>query len=210
MPQAVMKEGVICHVEIPTRDVERARSFYGSVLGWTFQSMPDLNYTLFFTREGGIGGGFFTPDEGLEPKVVNYVLVSDLEPFVEKVQEAGGTLVRGRTEVPHVGWFALVTDPDGNLFGLWQSATPLPEPEDEPEPIPQRKAPARRTARPAARAAKKPARKAAATVARKPAKKPAKKAAAKPARAKKPAAKATKATKATKAKPKAKGKAKRR
>lgn len=186
MPQAVMKEGVICHVEIPTKDPARAQSFYGTVFGWTFQSMPEMNYTLFMTREGGIGGGFLTPEEGVEPKVVNYVLVTELEPFIEKIQENGGQLVRGKTEVPHAGWFALVTDPDGNLFGLWKSATPLPEPEKPARTAarrPAKRKAAARRARPAARAAKKAPKRAA----KKPAKKTAKKAAKparKPARAK--------------------------
>lgn len=42
---------------------------------------------------------------------------------VEKVQAAGGRLVNPKMEVKGAGWFALVADPDGNVFGIWKSAT---------------------------------------------------------------------------------------
>ena len=150
MPQPVMKEGVFCHIEIPTADHQKAQAFYGGVFGWKFQHHPEMNYTIFETRPGGIGGGIWVPTEGMAKQVINYILVDEIEPVADRVREHGGTVVKEKMEVPGAGWLALVTDTDGNLFGLWKSAHPFP-PED---PDFRKKAPTKRKAKPAARKAK--------------------------------------------------------
>lgn len=53
-------------------------------------------------------------------------------PPIEQVQKLGGKLVRAKAAVPKVAWYAVVEDPDGNIFAVWQAdadAFPLPEPE---------------------------------------------------------------------------------
>jgi predicted enzyme related to lactoylglutathione lyase len=45
----------------------------------------------------------------------------------------GGTLVRAKAAVPKTAWYAVVADPEGNIFAVWQAdptAMPSPEPED--------------------------------------------------------------------------------
>ena len=122
MAEPVMKEGVWCHIEIPTADTKKSKSFYGEVFGWKFQEMPGMDYSMYETREGGIGGGVWNPPPGMPRQVVNYILVNEIEPVLQKIGRNGGKTVKEKTEVPQAGWFALVTDPDGNLFGIWKSA----------------------------------------------------------------------------------------
>ena len=122
MAEPVMKEGVWCHIEIPTSDPKKSRSFYGEVFGWKFQEMPGMDYSMYETREGGIGGGVWNPPPGMPRQVVNYILVNEIEPVLQKIGRNGGKTIKEKTEIPHAGWFALVTDPDGNLFGIWKSA----------------------------------------------------------------------------------------
>jgi len=120
--QPVMVHGVICHVEIPSDDVGSARQFFADVFGWTFDEMPmgEGTYTVYQTRQGGIGGGIMTPPPGAPKQIVNYILVNDIAPVLEQVRRAGGDVVTPTMEVPGAGWLAHFTDPDGNLFGLWK------------------------------------------------------------------------------------------
>ncbi|MCC6741894.1 MAG: VOC family protein [Planctomycetia bacterium] len=133
------KPGAWCHIEIPTTSPKKAKDFYGALFGWTFRDVPELNYVIFSTGEGGVGGGLWNPPQGIPRQITNYVLVEDVRAMADKVVSLGGKTVTPRTEVPGHGWFALVADPDGNVLGLWQSAP--------------RTAPA-----PAKRASKKPAK----------------------------------------------------
>ena len=118
---AEMKEGNWCHVEIPASDPKRAQRFYGEVFGWKFTEMPQMNYTLYETPEGGISGGIWNPEPGMPRQMLNYILVNEIEPVVERITRNGGKQIKEKTEVPGAGWFSLVADPDGNVLGLWKS-----------------------------------------------------------------------------------------
>lgn len=118
-----MQEGMWCHVEIPVQDVERAQKFYSECFGWKFQSAEGMPYHLYSTGEGGIGGGMMKPPPEYPHQMVNYVLVNDVEGATARVANNGGEVVVPKQEVPHMGWFTFVKDPEGNLFGLWQAMT---------------------------------------------------------------------------------------
>jgi hypothetical protein len=55
-------------------------------------------------------------------QIVNYILVNEIEPVLARIARNGGQQVKEKTEVPGAGWFALATDPEGNVIGLWKSA----------------------------------------------------------------------------------------
>ena len=64
---------------------------------------------------------------------VHYLHVDSLDQTLERIVELGGTLVRPKAAVPKTAWYAVVADPDGNIFAIWQAdptAMPTPEPED--------------------------------------------------------------------------------
>lgn len=116
-----MNEGDWCHVEIPSQDVERTKKFYGEVFGWKFRDIPEMNYTMYETSEGGIGGGVLQHEEAPQHHV-NYVLVKDIDPAVARIENNGGSVVVPKKQVGGAGWMAWVKDPDGNVFGLWQGS----------------------------------------------------------------------------------------
>lgn len=128
--------GAWCHIEIPTTSPKKAKEFYGGLFGWTFRDVPELNYVIFSTGEGAIGGGLWNPPPGMPRQITNYVSVEDVRSMVERVVSLGGKTIAPRTEVPGHGWFALVADPDGNVLGLWQSA---PRAAAAPAKVPRRK-----------------------------------------------------------------------
>ena len=112
--------GALSHAEIPAADVEKAKAFYAECFGWTFRDVPEMAYTLFDSGEGGIAGGILRKPDGYPSHMVNYIGVEDIEAATEKVRAMGGTVIQERQEIPGTGWHAMVTDPDGNVFGLWQ------------------------------------------------------------------------------------------
>ncbi|MHC4550319.1 MAG: VOC family protein [Planctomycetota bacterium] len=114
-------DGAWCHIEIAAQDVDRAKRFYGECFGWTFQDVPQLQYHLYSTGEGGIGGGLMQASAEFPKHMLNYVNVSDLDAAAGRVENHGGKVLQPKTEVPQTGWFTVVSDPEGNVFGLWQS-----------------------------------------------------------------------------------------
>lgn len=112
----------ICHVEWSSTDLKKTQHFYGGLFGWKFDPWGE-EYVLFKAPDG-IGGGFMkmkkvTPGES--PRV--YVEVAEIEPYLTKAKDLGGQVTAAKTQIdPSVGWYAHLSDPDGNLVGLFQSA----------------------------------------------------------------------------------------
>jgi predicted enzyme related to lactoylglutathione lyase len=46
--------------------------------------------------------------------------VEDILPYLDKAKELGGSVDQEKTEIPSIGWYAHVLDPDGNIVGLFQ------------------------------------------------------------------------------------------
>jgi hypothetical protein len=113
----------ICHVEIRTRDIARAKKFYPQVFDWRLEDwMP--GYTGIDTGVEPGGGIFQTPSPQIPTGVCNYVLVEDCEASGRRASELGGRVIVPKTEVPQAGWFVNTLDPWGNEIGLWQPADP--------------------------------------------------------------------------------------
>lgn len=119
VPPITFKQGDFCHIELPIKDVARAKKFYGELFGWTFQDVPEMNYTLFITPNG-LGGGFFHPSETMPDKVVNYLTVASIEETAARLEALGGKALSPKLEVPGHGWFMHVQDSEGTLIALWQ------------------------------------------------------------------------------------------
>ena len=52
---------------------------------------------------------------------INYVNVESLDASVERAQKLGAKIMKGKSPVPGMGWFAMLIDPQGNPFAMWQS-----------------------------------------------------------------------------------------
>jgi predicted enzyme related to lactoylglutathione lyase len=126
----------VTHFEIYAEDPASLAIFYRRLLGWQVEKAPGIDYWRIETAPGeakGIGGGLmFRPIPG--PRSwVHYLHVPSLEETVARIIELGGAVVRPKAAVPKTAWYAVVTDPEGNIFAVWQAdplAMPMPEPED--------------------------------------------------------------------------------
>lgn len=116
----------VVHFEIGVRDTEKAKKFYGPLFGWEFH--PGGPAAMI----GNLGGHCPTPTMGIgghlmalghEPHnyCVIYAMVDDLEATLKKAESLGGKRIVPPTEVPGMGHFAWLQDPEGNCVGLWKA-----------------------------------------------------------------------------------------
>ncbi|MBV8664592.1 MAG: VOC family protein [Hyphomicrobiales bacterium] len=121
--------------EYLTRDAEAAAKFYGDVVGWKTRDagMVDFPYTLVAAGEDMVGGIMPMPESaraaGAGPFWLGYVGVPDVDAYAAKVIQAGGAIHRAPADIPRVGRFAVVADPHGAAFVLFQG-----EPPEDPRP----------------------------------------------------------------------------
>jgi predicted enzyme related to lactoylglutathione lyase len=116
----------IVHIEIPLPNPAENSAFYAQALGWKVESTPGFDYTQF-VAEGGPGGGFVgTSQEGWlryeVGKPLIYLGSTDIDASLSAVTAYGGKIILNKTEIPHVGWFAMFSDPSGNQFAFFTSA----------------------------------------------------------------------------------------
>ena len=117
----------VCWWEICTKDAGKLAKFYSEAFGWEQKDMPGMGYTVMDSgdgKNGGIGGGVFSPKEGEEmpPYLTMYIAVDDVDATVAKVKELGATVTCEPFDVPKVGRIAMFNDPQGHMVGMIKSA----------------------------------------------------------------------------------------
>lgn len=78
-------------------------------------------YLMIHTAPEGQGlGGGMMKKQAPEHKPTNFINVESVADYLAKVTSLGGQVVRPKTAVPKMGYFAVCLDPEGNPFGLWE------------------------------------------------------------------------------------------
>ena len=127
--------------ELMTADVPAAVAFYEKVVGWSAKDsgMPGMAYTLMMVGDAQVAGVMETPAEskaiGAPSAWSGYLAVDDVDAKAAHVLEARGKVLRPAADIPGVGRFAVVADPQGAAFMLFK---PL---RDDPPPMPPAGAP---------------------------------------------------------------------
>ena len=118
-----MAHGTFVWNELTTHDVEKAKKFYADVLGWTYDAVPGLNGSTYWTVKLGDQrvGGMFPLDEATCADVpegwLAYIAVDDVDARVKKAVALGAKLMRPIFDVPNIGRIALLTEPGGAAIG---------------------------------------------------------------------------------------------
>lgn len=104
--------------ELMTTNLDAARAFYADVLGWTITEWPGaMPYWVVNAGENGVGGMMQLPAEmaetGVPPMWTAYVFVDDVDAALERVSGLGGTVLVPATDIPDVGRFGVILDPQG-------------------------------------------------------------------------------------------------
>lgn len=111
--------------ELMTTDTDAAKAFYGKVVGYGSQHMPEMNYTLL-TIDGTrpARGLMALPDElrkmGVPPHWMGYVAVENVDASTDKASSLGATVHVAPQDIPNVGRFSVLADPGGAALALLQ------------------------------------------------------------------------------------------
>lgn len=104
-------------------DPEAARSFYEQLLGWETEiaSMGEFDYPMIKVGEKSHGG--FGPAQGGAPAHwLGYVLVDDVDEAVLRVEAAAGRVLSPAMDIPNIGRWAVIADPQGAVVSLFAAA----------------------------------------------------------------------------------------
>ena len=128
-------EHTVVHFEIPADQPERAAKFYRELFGWDisrFEGSADERAGFEYwmvktvptdgegrpTRTGVNGGLMRRMMPGQAP--VNYIAVENVDEYTRRAEQLGAKLMMPKTPVPGMGWFAQLTDTEGNVFAIWE------------------------------------------------------------------------------------------
>ncbi len=122
--------------ELLTNDPEAAKAFYGEVVDWKAEPWNGGSnpYSILTAGETPVGGVMkLSPDFGYmgdRPHWWAHVAVDDVDEAARRVQKLGGRILKPGTDIPKVGRFAIVADPQGALLSVFMSqGDPMPGPD---------------------------------------------------------------------------------
>ena len=111
----------VVHFEIGCRDADKSQAFYSKLFDWKFQAFGNARMLDTGVKEGPTINGHLTA-LGHEPHnyCLIYVQVDDIEAHCKKAESLGAKVLIPKQEVPNLGHFAWLKDPEGTVFGLWK------------------------------------------------------------------------------------------
>jgi hypothetical protein len=125
--------------ELMSSDTGSTAAFYGKVIGWKAQSWEgDVAYSMWIAPTGSVGGLMALPAEaaamGAPPAWLLYIGTPNIDATVADAQRLGARVLKGVTEIPKVGRFAVVADPQGATFAVFTPASAMGAPGTPAEP----------------------------------------------------------------------------
>ncbi|MBV1704293.1 MAG: VOC family protein [Hyphomicrobiales bacterium] len=123
-----MPNGTFVWYDHMSPDKKAAEAYYAEVCGWAVvpNTMNAQDYSILHVPGStwGVGGLMPIPDDakaaGMKATWSGYVGVDDVDAWAGKVKAAGGAIYRPPGDIPNVGRFAVVADPHGASFILFQ------------------------------------------------------------------------------------------
>jgi predicted enzyme related to lactoylglutathione lyase len=118
--------GVPCWIDTTQPDTDAAISFYRALFGWEFEDvMPEGaegRYAIGRIRGGDVAAVSSTPT-GAPPLPTwnTYIWVDSADETAATARGAGGTVVAEPFDVPEAGRMAVIADPEGAVFSVWQA-----------------------------------------------------------------------------------------
>lgn len=121
MDNSCMKHGAFGWFELMTTDVEGAKAFYKNLFGWEYEETPlpnGGNYIVAKVDGEAVAGIMGQPDEckGMKPGWEIYITVNDVDATVTAVTQQGGKVLRPAFDIPEVGRFCVLQDPQGAVI----------------------------------------------------------------------------------------------
>lgn len=119
--------GTFCWVDNPTADIDKARDFYTALFGWETQDEDTEVGVYRMCLSQGKPVAAISPmpdmmkDAGAPPNWFTYIATDDADMTTKKAIEAGGTVLVEPVDEGDDGRMAILSDPQGAVFGIWQA-----------------------------------------------------------------------------------------
>ncbi len=120
MSNADIRGRFIWH-ELLTTDTAAAAAFYPRVVPWRTQPSSMPGYTIWMAGQSQVGGLMALPPEaaGTPPHWLIYIGTPNVDATSEHAQRLGARVVKAAADIPNVGRFAVLADPQGATFALY-------------------------------------------------------------------------------------------
>src|SRR5215472_926079 len=117
--------GSFAWIELATTNQAQVKQFYGTLFGWSSLDSPmgpGEVYTLFQVGDRSTAGAFQIKPEAaaIPPHWHIYVGVESADAAAARVRELGGNIIEGPFDVSTYGRMAVIADPTGAVFSVWQ------------------------------------------------------------------------------------------
>jgi predicted enzyme related to lactoylglutathione lyase len=119
--------GTFCWPELNTTDVAAAKSFYSALFGWASTDSPIPQggvYTMLKLAGQDVGAMSTLQDDqrqaGVPPHWMSYVAVENADETAKAAAALGGTVMAGPFDVTTAGRMAVIQDPTGAMFCIWE------------------------------------------------------------------------------------------
>ncbi len=123
--------------ELMTKDKDKALEFYKGLFGWNVNEydMGELGkYPMIGVGETWLGGVVTLRQENVPPHWIAYVTVPDVDAAARKTEQLGGKVYVPPTDVPNVGRFTVIADPQGAAIMPFKGTGENPPEPDSPQP----------------------------------------------------------------------------
>jgi len=127
--------GSVTHFEIYAEEPATLVEFYRQLFRWKLERVPGLDYWRIETgaaSAGSVPGGLTHRPIAGTRGWVHYVHVKSLDDAVAEAEQLGAIVLRPKTAVPKTACYAVLADPEGNIFAIYETdlaAFPPPEPD---------------------------------------------------------------------------------
>jgi predicted enzyme related to lactoylglutathione lyase len=117
-------QNIFVHSELQSSNPAKSREFYSQLFNWEFEDMPNMPYSMVNMGEDEVSIGLTeTACPQKSTFWINYILVEDIHASSQKAQFLGAQLIQDVQEVPNMGKFCWLQDPQGATLALWQKAS---------------------------------------------------------------------------------------
>src|SRR5207247_10245758 len=127
-PSPELEAGTFCWVELGTTNASSAKKFYGGLFGWSMNDVPmgpDSFYTMVQVGGKDVGAlyqlGPEQTSQGIAPHLPAYISTKSADESAAKAQSLGGKVLKSAFDVFDVGRMAVLQEPSGATFALWQA-----------------------------------------------------------------------------------------
>jgi uncharacterized protein len=120
--------------DLMTSDSGKAQEFYQKVTGWGTQAWDGgVPYTMWTANGAPLGGVMgMPPNSPAPPHWLAYIAVPDTDATAEQVASLGGRIIKAPDDIPNVGRFAILADPQGAVFAAFTPTGGSQQPEGPP------------------------------------------------------------------------------